>query len=129
MLTSLKIKKYLRSANKTIRSVNDGILHDDLWRGRFYARQKKYWKQEYEDKSGLQVIFLYEFVDLKTGYTKEAGYCLVTTAQRDGQRIIGVLMKETAPKTSSEFDCNLSCKNMTTSRIDGAVPLPSGISL
>ena len=71
MLTSLKIKKYLRSANKTIRSVNDGILHDDLWRGRFYARQKKYWKKEYEDKSGLQVIFLYEFVDLKTGYTKE----------------------------------------------------------
>ena len=71
MLTSLKIKKYLRSANKTIRSVNDGILHDDLWRGRFYARQKKYWKQEYKDKSGLQVIFIYEFVDLKTGYTKE----------------------------------------------------------
>ena len=71
MLTSLKIKKHIRSANKTIRDLNDGILHDDLWRGRFYARQKKYWKQEYEDKSGLQVIFLYEFVDLKTGQTKE----------------------------------------------------------
>lgn len=70
-MTSLKIKKYIRSANKTIRDLNDGILHDDLWRGRFYARQKKYWKQEYEDKSGLQVIFLYEFVDLKTGQTKE----------------------------------------------------------
>lgn len=71
MLTSLKIKKYLRSANKTIRCVNDGILHDNLWRGRFYARQKKYWKQEYEDKSGLHVVFLYEFIDLKTGQTKD----------------------------------------------------------
>lgn len=71
MITSLKIKKYIRSANKTIQILNDGILHDDLWRGRFYAKQKKYWKQEYEDKSGLQVIFLYEFVDLKTGQTKE----------------------------------------------------------
>ena len=71
MLTSLKIKKHLRSANKTIRCVNDGILHDDLWRGRFYARQKKYWKQEYEDKSGLHVVFLYEFIDLKTGQTKD----------------------------------------------------------
>ena len=44
---------------------------------------------------------------LKTGYTKEAGYCLVTTAQRDGQRIIGVLMKETAPKTRNEEMCSL----------------------
>lgn len=71
MITSLKIKKYLRSANKTIRCVNDGILHDDLWHGRFYARQKKYWKQEYEDKSGLHVVFLYEFIDFKTGQTKD----------------------------------------------------------
>ncbi|MFQ7170848.1 MAG: hypothetical protein ACLRQF_01295 [Thomasclavelia ramosa] len=37
------------------------------------------------------MLKLYNGVDgLKTGYTKEAGYCLVTTAQRDGQRIIGV---------------------------------------
>ena len=50
-----------------------------------------------------KLLKLYNGVDgLKTGYTKEAGYCLVTTAQRDGQRIIGVLMKETAPKTRNE---------------------------
>lgn len=55
-----------------------------------------------------KLLKLYNGVDgLKTGYIKEAGYCLVTTAQRDGQRIIGVLMKETAPKTRNEEMCSL----------------------
>lgn len=35
---------------------------------------------------------------LKTGYTKEAGYCLVATAKRDGLRMIGVVLKEPTPK-------------------------------
>lgn len=55
-----------------------------------------------------KLLKLYNGVDgLKTGYTKEAGYCLVTTAKRNGQRIIGVLMKESAPKTRNEEMCNL----------------------
>lgn len=55
-----------------------------------------------------KLLKLYDGVDgLKTGYTKEAGYCLVTTAKRDGQRIIGVLMKESAPKTRNEEMCHL----------------------
>src|SRR5699024_498918 len=38
-----------------------------------------------------KLLKLYDGVDgSKTGYTKEAGYCLVTTAKRDDQRIIGV---------------------------------------
>lgn len=50
----------------------------------------------------------YDGVDgLKTGYTKEAGYCLVTTAKRDNHRIIGVLMNESAPKTRNQEMCNL----------------------
>ena len=55
-----------------------------------------------------KLLKLYDGVDgLKTGYTKEAGYCLVTTAKRDDQRIIGVLMNESAPKTRNEEMCNL----------------------
>ena len=55
-----------------------------------------------------KLLKLYNGVDgLKTGYTKEAGYCLVTTAKRDGQRIIGVLMKEAAPKTRNEEMCSM----------------------
>ena len=55
-----------------------------------------------------KLLKLYDGVDgLKTGYTKEAGYCLVTTSKRDNQRIIGVLTKESAPKTRNEEMCNL----------------------
>lgn len=42
----------------------------------------------------------YDGVDgLKTGYTKEAGYCIVTTCQKKDLRLIGVLMDESEPKT------------------------------
>lgn len=55
-----------------------------------------------------KLLKLYNGVDgLKTGYTKEAGYCLVTTAKRDGQRLVGVVMKESEPKKRNEEMCNL----------------------
>lgn len=42
----------------------------------------------------------YEGCDgLKTGYTKEAGYCIVSTAKRNGLRLIAVVLKESDPKT------------------------------
>lgn len=41
----------------------------------------------------------YKGVDgLKTGYTKEAGYCMVVTAKKNGLRLIGVVLKEKEPK-------------------------------
>ena len=55
-----------------------------------------------------KLLKLYDGVDgLKTGYTKEAGYCLVTTVKRSEQRLIGVVMKESEPKTRNEEMCNL----------------------
>ena len=55
-----------------------------------------------------KLLKLYDGVDgLKTGYTKEAAYCLVTTVKRNNQRIIGVLMKESAPKTRNEEMCSM----------------------
>lgn len=45
----------------------------------------------------------YEGADgLKTGYTKEAGYCIVSTAQRNNLRLIGVVMKESDPKVRNQ---------------------------
>ena len=45
----------------------------------------------------------YEGCDgLKTGYTKEAGYCIVTTAKKDGLRLIGVVLKESEPKVRNQ---------------------------
>ena len=70
MLTSLKIKKYIRAANKVARCVNNSIAEDHLWRGRFVMRQKSFQYYQYSDKSGLRVLFEYEFEDLKTGQKK-----------------------------------------------------------
>lgn len=39
---------------------------------------------------------------LKTGYTKEAGYCIVTTAKRNGLRLIGIVLKESEPKIRNQ---------------------------
>ena len=38
---------------------------------------------------------------LKTGYTKEAGYCLTATAKKDGMRLISVVMGEPDTNTRS----------------------------
>lgn len=70
MITSLKIKKYIRSANRVAKSINNSIAEDDLWRGRFVMRQKSFQYYQYSDKSGLRVLFEYEFEDIKTGQKK-----------------------------------------------------------
>lgn len=50
----------------------------------------------------------YNGVDgLKTGFTKEAGYCLVTTAKKDNLRLIGVVLKESEPKVRNQEMINL----------------------
>ncbi|MEG0026495.1 MAG: D-alanyl-D-alanine carboxypeptidase family protein [Bacilli bacterium] len=42
-----------------------------------------------------KLVRFYEGVDgLKTGYTKEAGYCLTATAQKENMRLIAVVMGE-----------------------------------
>jgi D-alanyl-D-alanine carboxypeptidase (penicillin-binding protein 5/6) len=39
---------------------------------------------------------------LKTGYTREAGYCLVSSAERDGMRLIAVLFGSTSDAARTE---------------------------
>lgn len=39
---------------------------------------------------------------LKTGYTNEAGYCIVSTAKRNGLRLIAVVLKESEPKVRNQ---------------------------
>lgn len=47
-----------------------------------------------------KLVRFYDGVDgLKTGYTKEAGYCLTATAKKNGMRIISVVMGEPDSKT------------------------------
>ena len=60
-------KKALRQINKVARKVNNAILHDDLWNGRFYMKQKSVSLHSYEDGSGMDGIVCYTFIDTKTG--------------------------------------------------------------
>lgn len=50
-----------------------------------------------------KLVRFYDGVDgLKTGYTKEAGYCLTATAIKNGMRIIAVVMGEPDSKTRNK---------------------------
>lgn len=50
-----------------------------------------------------KLINYYEGLDgLKTGYTKNAGYCITATSKRNGMRLISVVMGETDNKTRNE---------------------------
>lgn len=50
-----------------------------------------------------KLVRFYDGVDgLKTGYTKDAGYCLTGTAKKDGMRIIAVVMGEPDSKTRNK---------------------------
>ncbi len=50
-----------------------------------------------------KLLNVYPGVDgLKTGFTSEAGYCLVTTVEKDGMRVIAVVMNESDPTTRNQ---------------------------
>lgn len=50
-----------------------------------------------------KLVRFYDGVDgLKTGYTKEAGYCLTATAKRSGMRVIAVVMGEADSNTRNK---------------------------
>ena len=49
--------------------------------------------REYEMRSLIGLISTYPgATGLKTGYTDDAGYCLVATAARDGRHLVAVVM-------------------------------------
>lgn len=70
----------------SVTSLYDSYIREDT--------NKKFWLVNTN-----KLLKQYEGIDgLKTGYTKEAGYCIVTTCQKNNLRLIGVLMDESEPK-------------------------------
>lgn len=66
----------------------------------FPERYKRYSKREFT-YSGIRqynrndLLYATDYVDgIKTGYTSEAGYCLASSGERDGTRLISVVMGE-----------------------------------
>lgn len=58
-----------------------------------YFSQKQFTWDKITQPNWNKLLWLDSTVDgLKTGYTENAGYCLVASAKRDGQRMIAVVM-------------------------------------
>jgi len=71
--------------------INDHPEHYALYREKYFV-----WNDIRQPNRNL-LLFRDETVDgLKTGHTEEAGYCLVASAERDGMRLISVVMGTTS---------------------------------
>lgn len=64
-------KTYQRKLNKLIRTLNQNIAEDNLWRGRFYFFQKDANWEEYSDGSGGVLNAFIRAYDKATGYYKD----------------------------------------------------------
>ena len=78
------------------------IKHEKIFS--FTTIYEDYLRQDTDNKFWLvntnKLIKTYDGADgLKTGYTKEAGYCLTATAKRDRMRLIGAIMGAGESKT------------------------------
>lgn len=70
MAKSKQLKQLQRRVNKRIRAINNNVLNDSLWNGRFIIYQvDRYFKRYGGDYSVLAKL---KFVDLMTGKSK---YC------------------------------------------------------
>lgn len=70
-ITSKNRKRHQRAMNAAIREMNRIIWDDDLWKGRFYARQAGAQWYTYEDGSGAELWVVLQFIDRVTGKTQE----------------------------------------------------------
>ena len=64
-------KRHQRQVNKVFRTLNKIIEKDELWQGRFVARQRASYFVQHEDKSGYYLVVVYDFLDKKTGQTSK----------------------------------------------------------
>lgn len=86
-----------------------------------YYKQKEYTYNDIKQSNRNRLLWADETVDgLKTGHTQSAGYCLVTTALRDGRRVVSVLVgaASDAARTESSLKLlNWSFKNFDTVKL------------
>lgn len=78
------------------------VKHEEIFK--YTTIYEDYLRQDTDNKFWLvntnKLIKLYDGADgLKTGYTKEAGYCLTATANKNRMRLIGTIMGASDSKT------------------------------
>jgi len=95
--TGLDIANHYSSAYDMSLIAKELVKHEEILK--FTGTYEDYLRTNTENKFWLvntnKLVRFYQGVDgLKTGYTKEAGYCLTATASKDGMRLITVVMGE-----------------------------------
>jgi hypothetical protein len=64
-------RNYQRKLNRKIKELNRAIEEDELWKGRFVARQIKAQWEKFSDGSGGVLHVIIRMYDKKTGYYKD----------------------------------------------------------
>ena len=100
--TGLDAEGHYSSAYDMAFMARELIKHEKVFS--FTTIYEDYLRQDTDNKFWLvntnKLIKTYDGADgLKTGYTKEAGYCLTATAKRDRMRLIGTIMGASESKT------------------------------
>lgn len=98
----LDTANHYSSAYDMAQMARELVKHEKIFE--FTTIYEDYLRQNTDNKFWLvntnKLIKTYDGVDgLKTGYTKEAGYCLTATAKKDGMRLIGTIMGASDSKT------------------------------
>lgn len=105
--TGLDIANHYSSAYDMASMARELVRHKKILE--YSGIYETYLRQNTKNKFWLvntnKLIKTYDGMDgLKTGYTKEAGYCLTATAKRNNMRLIGVIMgEETSAKRNEEM--------------------------
>jgi D-alanyl-D-alanine carboxypeptidase (penicillin-binding protein 5/6) len=82
-----------------------------------YYSQKEFTYNKIKQPNRNRLLWVDSTVDgLKTGHTKAAGYCLVSTAMRDGRRVVSVLVG--APSDSARSESSLKLLNWSFQNFD-----------
>ena len=105
--TGLDAANHYSSAYDMAFMARELIKHEEIFK--YTTIYEDYLRKDSDNKFWLvntnKLIKTYEGADgLKTGYTKEAGYCLTATAKKDDLRLIGVIM---GSSTSNDRNINM----------------------
>lgn len=97
--TGLDVANHYSTAYDMAIIASELVKHDEVLE--YTGTYEDYLRQNTDNKFWLvntnKLVRFYQGVDgLKTGYTKDAGYCLTATAQKNNMRLITVIMGSSA---------------------------------
>ncbi|MAR78578.1 MAG: serine-type D-Ala-D-Ala carboxypeptidase [Gammaproteobacteria bacterium] len=97
----------LYTSAKDIALLSRSLIKDFPKKYKLYSK-KEYVYNEIKQYSRNKLLYIDDTVDgIKTGFTKKAGYCLVTSAQRGKRRLISVVMGAKSPEARTNASKSL----------------------